>query len=124
RGIRWTGEHRTTLMTQPRQIKRMKNRTSLFCPGFAQAGAAVPLATIGSDAGFRAVLLLASLFVGLPLSAAAQADPCGLNWRRVNTPNSPEHLIGQATAFDSLRGVAVLFGGNNPFNAVEFSSDV
>jgi hypothetical protein len=68
-------------------------------------------------------LLLASLFIGLPLSAGAQADPCGLNWRRVNTPNSPEQLLGRVAAYDSGRGVAVLFGGNNPFTATTFSSD-
>lgn len=72
---------------------------------------------------FPAVLLWVVLFMGWPLTAVAQVDPCGLNWRRVNTPNLPEHLIDQAVAYDSRRGVAVLFGGNNPFNSVDFSSD-
>lgn len=74
------------------------------------------------EAGFPAALLSAVLFLACPPPAVAQVDPCGLNWRRVPTPNLPEHWIGQAAAYDSRRGVAVLFGGNNPFNAVAFSS--
>lgn len=75
------------------------------------------------DAGYPAALLSAVLFIGCPPPAVAQADPCGLNWRRVNTPNLPEHLIGQAAAYDSGRGVTVLFGGNNPFTGAGFSPD-
>lgn len=107
----------------PEQMKPMKNRVSPFRPDRARGSMAVPLATIRSDAGFQTLLLLAVLFIGLPLPALAQVDLCGLNWRRVNTANSPGHLIGQAAAYDSGRGVAVLFGGNNPFTSTDFSSD-
>ena len=54
----------------------------------------------------------------LPFSLSAQIDPCGLTWHQINAPNSPGLLIGQASAYDSQRHVAVLFGGHNPLTGI------
>ena len=58
----------------------------------------------------------------LPIIAAGQIDPCTLVWQRVSA-NSPGKLIGQASAYDSQRQVAVLFGGNNPLTGILYTSN-
>lgn len=63
------------------------------------------------------------LAVFLPLGLSAQIDPCGLTWHKINSPNSPGQLIGQAATYDARRQVAVLFGGNNPVTGVLFTGD-
>src|SRR5262245_62893838 len=59
----------------------------------------------------------------LPFAASGQPDPCALNFDGVNSPNSPGLLIGQASAYDSRRQVAVLFGGENPLTGVFSTSN-
>ena len=63
------------------------------------------------------------LFVCLSLNLSAQLDRCSLTWQRINPPNTPDLLLGQATAYDSRRQVAVLFGGSNPLTGVRPTSD-
>lgn len=66
------------------------------------------------------------LSVCLPFGLSAQLS-CGLAWHQVYIPGSlpvsPDLLLGQASAFDSRRGVAVLFGGNNPVTGVLHTGD-
>ena len=59
----------------------------------------------------------------LPFTVSGQIDPCELTWQRLNSPNSTGLLIGQASAYDSERQVAVLFGGNNPLTGVHSTSN-
>jgi hypothetical protein len=52
------------------------------------------------------------LWLAIPtVCAVAQ---CDILWLGVFPANSPGQKTGQATAFDSRRGVAVVFGGDNP----------
>ena len=70
------------------------------------------------------VILGYSVFIlfSLTVDGFAQADPCALTWQRINSPNSPGQLTGQAVAYDSQRHVAVLFGGSNPLTGIRSTS--
>jgi hypothetical protein len=63
------------------------------------------------------------LLGGLAFTSPAQLDPCSLSISQLDPPNSPGQLIGQASAYDDWRQVAVLFGGNNPLTGVRSSSN-
>jgi len=83
-----------------------------------------PASALPRGAASRTTLLSAVLLAAcLPVSLVAQFNPCELTWYHVDTPNSPGLLLGQASAFDSWRQAAVLFGGNNPLTGVHSTSD-
>ena len=68
-----------------------------------------------------AAVLLASVAFATP--AARAIDECNIEWQRVSPATSPGEKIGWAAAYDSRRGVAVVFGGGNPFTGSTRGSD-
>jgi hypothetical protein len=63
------------------------------------------------------------VFVCLPLQTFGQHLCGGLNFIGFSQPNSPGQFIGQASAYDTYREVAVLFGGHNPLTGVPHIGD-
>ena len=66
--------------------------------------------------------VLAGVFALAPPSARA-IDECNIEWRRLSPATSPGEKIEWATAYDSRRGVAVVFGGENPLTGPVAGSD-